>query len=182
MSYYDVDAILTDAQKIPCHFTLAVPGLGHLDASSTPMLKASTPLSLPLWLAETVALNSPTPPKPVLSLDLPEALSPTVIAALKAAPTAVDLRAQAPYFFALAARLLALFDDEPMLAVLQEAFKKRSGEIVDHASNVGGRSGAGVAAEAVEFLRGLDEEERKLFRVAHESAKAAKAWLDDEKR
>ncbi|KFZ07808.1 hypothetical protein V501_06211 [Pseudogymnoascus sp. VKM F-4519 (FW-2642)] len=182
MSYYDVDAILTDAQKIPCHFTLAVPGLGHLDASSTPMLKASTPLSLPLWLAETVALNSPTPPKPVLSLDLPEALSPTVIAALKAAPTAVDLRAQAPYFFALAARLLALFDDEPMLAVLQEAFKKRSGEIVDHASNVGGRSGAGVAAEAVDFLRGLDEEERKLFRVAHESAKAAKAWLDDEKR
>ncbi|KFX86368.1 hypothetical protein V490_09104, partial [Pseudogymnoascus sp. VKM F-3557] len=38
------------------------------------------------------------------------------------------------------------------------------------------------AAEAVEFLRGLDEEERKLFRVSHESAKAAKAWLDDEKR
>lgn len=72
-----------------------------------------------------------------------------------------------------------------MLAVLQDAFKKRSREIVDHASNVGGRSGgggAGVAAEAVDFLRGLDEEERKLFRVAHESAKAAKAWLDDEKR
>ena len=95
-----------------------------------------------------------------------------------------SLRAQAPYFFALASRLLALFDDEPMLAVLQDAFKKRAREIVDHASNVGGRSGggAGVAAEAVDFLRGLDEEERKLFRVAHESAKAAKAWLDDEKR
>lgn len=96
----------------------------------------------------------------------------------------MDLRGQAPYFFALAARLLALFDDEPMLAVLQDAFKQRAREIVDHASNVGARSGGGasVAAEAVEFLRGLDEEERKLFRVAHESAKAAKAWLDDEKR
>lgn len=71
-----------------------------------------------------------------------------------------------------------------MLTVLLDAYRKRAREIVDHASNVGGRSGggAGVAAEAVEFLRGLDEEERKLFRVAHESAKGSRAWLDDAKR
>lgn len=30
-SYYDIDAILTDAQKVPCTLNLDVPGLGYLD-------------------------------------------------------------------------------------------------------------------------------------------------------
>lgn len=30
-SYYDIDAILTDAQKVPCTFELEVPGLGYID-------------------------------------------------------------------------------------------------------------------------------------------------------
>lgn len=30
-SYYDIDAILTDAQKLPATFTISVPGLGVLD-------------------------------------------------------------------------------------------------------------------------------------------------------
>ena len=30
-SYYDIDAILTDAQKLPATFTITVPGLGVLD-------------------------------------------------------------------------------------------------------------------------------------------------------
>lgn len=30
-SYYDIDAILTDAQKVPCTFDLDIPGLGYLD-------------------------------------------------------------------------------------------------------------------------------------------------------
>lgn len=32
-SYYSVDAILTDAQKVPCKFELEVPGLGFIDGS-----------------------------------------------------------------------------------------------------------------------------------------------------
>ena len=30
-SYYNVDAILTDAQKVPCTFEIDVPGLGFVD-------------------------------------------------------------------------------------------------------------------------------------------------------
>ena len=33
-SYYDIDAILTDAQKVPCTFELEVPGLGYIDDSA----------------------------------------------------------------------------------------------------------------------------------------------------
>jgi len=30
-SYYNIDAILTDAQKVPSKFSLDIPGLGYLD-------------------------------------------------------------------------------------------------------------------------------------------------------
>ena len=30
-SYYNIDDILTDAQKVPCTFSLDIPGLGFLD-------------------------------------------------------------------------------------------------------------------------------------------------------
>jgi hypothetical protein len=33
-SYYDIDAILTDAQKIPCTFQLDVPGLGYIGGNA----------------------------------------------------------------------------------------------------------------------------------------------------
>jgi len=33
-SYYDIDAILTDAQKLPCTFELDVPGLGFIDGNA----------------------------------------------------------------------------------------------------------------------------------------------------
>lgn len=31
--YYDIDAILTDAQRAPCTFDLDIPGLGYLDGN-----------------------------------------------------------------------------------------------------------------------------------------------------
>jgi GINS complex subunit 3 len=36
--------------------------------------------------------------------------------------------------------------------------------------------------EGVDFLRGLDEIERQLFRAAHDSDKAMKQWLANNKR
>ena len=33
-SYYDIDAILTDAQKVPCTFDLDMSGLGYLDENA----------------------------------------------------------------------------------------------------------------------------------------------------
>lgn len=74
MSYYDVDAILTDAQKLPCTFEIDVPGLGYLDgnpggtvrsescalgkANTLLQIKAGTKLDLPLWLGVMLAVSS----------------------------------------------------------------------------------------------------------------------------
>jgi len=74
MSYYDLDAILTDSQRLPCTFGLDVPGLGYLDGNaggvvSCPIrlsmnsdhvfkLKAGTQIDLPLWLGVMLAVSS----------------------------------------------------------------------------------------------------------------------------
>ncbi|KAI5809031.1 hypothetical protein DFH27DRAFT_542197 [Peziza echinospora] len=174
MSYYDIDAILTDAQKIPCTFNIAVPGLGYLDGTSTPDIKANTPLTLPLWLAEFLAISQPTSRTPLVSLDLPTCLSTRVQNALKADPKSVDLRALATHFYALGCRVLQLFEDEELADVLADSFRKRAAEVADHAHNPRGALGEGA-----DFLRGLDEMERQVFRAAHESAKQMKAFMSE---
>ena len=76
--------------------------------------------------------------------------------ALKADPKTVDLRAQASHFYELAARVLELFEEEEVVDVLSETFKKRASEIADHAHNPRGALGEGA-----DFLRGLEEMERQ---------------------
>lgn len=56
-SYYDIDAILTDAQKLPCTFELNVPGLGYLEGNSGQDIKSGTRVELPLWLGEMLAVR-----------------------------------------------------------------------------------------------------------------------------
>ena len=49
---------------------------------------------------------------PLVTLDFPTPLQQRVINALKADPRTVDLRAQAPHYYALGAKLLDLFEEE----------------------------------------------------------------------
>ncbi|KAK4978432.1 DNA replication complex GINS protein PSF3 [Elasticomyces elasticus] len=92
----------------------------------------------------------------MLTLDLPNALSQKVINALKADFKTVDIRAQAQHFFALGARMLELFEEEEMVEVLSDTFKKRAKEIADQARNPRGALGDGA-----DFLKGLDDTERQ---------------------
>lgn len=129
------------------------------------------------------------------TLDLPAALSARVMNALKADPRTVDLRALAPHFYALGARMLELFEEEEMGEILAETFKARAKVIADQAHNPRGALGEGA-----DFLRGLDENERRckcstlrmqsliilisgpVFRAAHDSAKAVRAWIAENKK
>ena len=59
-SYYDVDAILTDSQKVPVTFEIDVPGLGYLNGNVGGDIKAGTKVELPLWLGEMLAVSQPS--------------------------------------------------------------------------------------------------------------------------
>jgi GINS complex subunit 3 len=173
-------------QKVPCTFNLTIPSLGYLDAQPGRPLPSGTRIDLPLWLAERLAVSQLTPTTSLIALDLPPSLSPRVMNALKADPKSVDLRALAQNFYGLAERILELFEEEEVCDVLLETFRKRAAEINDHASNVNagnrGGGGGGVGGEGVEFLRGLDEKERELFRSAHDSSKAMRVWMGEMKK
>ena len=75
-------------------------------------------LALPLWLAGYLAVQSFG--TSVLSMDLPTSISPRVLNALKANPKTVDLSAQAPHFYELAARALDLFEEDEIVDILTE--------------------------------------------------------------
>ncbi|OQE20626.1 hypothetical protein PENFLA_c016G02793 [Penicillium flavigenum] len=177
MSYYDIDSILTDAQKLPCTFELEVPGLGILEGNAGEDIKAGTRIDLPLWLGEMLSIGARLGTSRLVTLDMPEALSERVMNALKADPRTLDLRALAPHFYNLSERILELFEEEEMVDVLGDAFKKRAADIADHAHNSRGAVGGGV-----DFLRGLDETERQLFRVAHDRAKDMRIWSGEAKQ
>lgn len=120
-TYYSPTAILTDSQKAPTTFTLAVPTLTPLNNGSA--IEEGTKLDLPLWLAEMLAVSKPAgpaSPTSFASLDMPFALGPRVLNALKADPKSVDVRAQAPWFYGLGERMLELFEDEEVGEVLME--------------------------------------------------------------
>ncbi|KAI4115547.1 MAG: hypothetical protein LQ338_007840 [Usnochroma carphineum] len=121
MSYYDIDAILTDAQKIPCTFELAVPGLGFLDENPGGDIPSAQPIPTPLYLAILLAIQRLSPTSsPLASIDLPLSLSPRVLNALKADPRTVDLRGLEVNFYEGAARVLEVLEEEEVGDVLVE--------------------------------------------------------------
>lgn len=120
MAYYSPDAILTDAQKAPLSFELAVPQLSVLNNGSA--IEQGTRLDLPLWMAEMLAVSKPAGPQSssLGSLDLPPALGQRVMNALRADPKSLDLRAQAQWFYGLGERMLELFEEEETVEVLTD--------------------------------------------------------------
>ncbi|KAJ5168202.1 DNA replication complex GINS protein psf3 [Penicillium canariense] len=178
MSYYDIDSILTDAQKIPCTFELEVPGLGILEGNPGEDIKAGTRIDLPLWLGEMLSIGARLGTSRLVTLDMPDALAERVMNALKADPRTVDLRALAPHFYTLSERILEIFEEEEMVDVLSDTFKKRAAEISDQAHNPRGRW-----ARASTFSVGsMRMNGSVMFRAAHDRAKQMRIWAGEAKR
>jgi GINS complex subunit 3 len=162
-----------------------VPDLGYLDNNPSQPLRANTSVSLPLWLAELLALANRSANSqdttPFLTLSMPAPLSNEVISALKADPRAVPLRDQSHNFYALATRMLDLFDEPDICAVLRRTFVMRAGETALHARKAG-VSDDYTAASGEDFMRGLEAWERGLFLRAHDGAKESKRWMERVKK
>ena len=170
MSYYDLDDILADAEKVPCRFNILVPGLGYLEGQPGKAIQKDTKIELPLWLAEILAICELLEESQQSFIDLlqPEFISPKVINAIKTNPTSVDLHAILPYYYRLTEKWASMFSDSELATVVSETLKQRSLEIYNHANS---------DTKQLNFIYSLDEYEKEVFKKTSESSRSMRQWL-----
>lgn len=173
MSYYDLDDILADAEKVPCNFNLTVPGLGYLEGNPGKSMKKDTKLELPLWLAEVLAtcVISDDSQQSFVELLEPDFINPKVLNAIKADPVSVDLHQILPNFYKLVEKWCEMFSDADIAEVAMATLKERAFEINNYAGNANKQV-------TNNFLHSLDEYERQLFKVTMESNKQMRHWMN----
>ncbi|QSL65778.1 hypothetical protein MERGE_000056 [Pneumocystis wakefieldiae] len=168
--YYDIDDILCENTKVSSTFQYIVPGLGYIDGGSESDIKEGTSLDLPFWLAEMLVINN------FIDIELPSAFSSKVRNALKACPQNVDLRLFSTHYYLFGEKILNLLSDNELVNILIETFKLRLCFIADHAHNP-----HSMVEERAEFLHNLDDTEKMLFRICHDSIKDMRNWLEKSK-
>jgi GINS complex subunit 3 len=172
MSYYDLDDILADGEKIPCRFNMTVPGLGYLEGNPGKPIEKNTKVELPLWLAEVLAVCELLRESQLSFIDLsqPDFLGPKVLNAAKANALAIDLHSILPNFYTLAQKWAAMFNDGALIEVVLTLLKERALEINNFASNAN-------KLTSNSFLYSLDEFERRLYRVTAASNRQMRNWI-----
>lgn len=171
MGYYDIDDILADSEKVPCRFTLGVPGLGYLEGNPGKPIEKDTKVELPMWLAEVLATSLVLAETDDSFVELlqPDFLGPKVLNAIRADPNSVDLHSIASNYYRLTEKWLALFNDAELVDAVMTMLKERAVEIDNYASNT-------LKHVNSNFLYSLDEFEKALYRATYESKKQMRAW------
>lgn len=171
MGYYDIDDILADSEKVPCRFTLSVPGLGYLEGNPGKPIEKDTKVELPMWLAEVLATSLVLAENDDSFVELlqPDFVGPKVLNAIRADPNSVDLHTIASNYYRLTEKWLTLFNDAELVEVAMTMLKERAVEIDNYASNT-------LKHVNSNFLYSLDEFEKLLYRATYESKKQMRAW------
>ncbi|TIC55937.1 GINS complex, Psf3 component [Wallemia mellicola] len=165
-SYYSIDSIIADNQKVPSEFLTDVPSLGWLQGGLDKDIKEGSKVDLPYWMSSTLALSE----YDFLNLSIPGAFSGRVSNALLASPTYVKLANLNHFWYSFGLRISDLLEDNAKLQQsLRVAFSQRLIEIFDLGQYEGNVEDKSFESE---FKAGMDELEKQL--LEHCSRSAAK--------
>lgn len=176
MSYYDIDDILTDAEKLPCQFNHTIPGLGYLEGNPGKPIQKGTKLELPFWLAQILAVldvHSSSDSTSFISLIDPDFINDKVLNAIKTDAKSLDLHKLSSQYYSMIIKWGKLFYEPKLIEQAMEMIKERSFEINNYASNIHSKH------FNTEFIYTLDEFEKKLFRDTSDSNKLMRQWLKE---
>ncbi|PWN95344.1 hypothetical protein FA09DRAFT_301805 [Tilletiopsis washingtonensis] len=101
-SYWDLSSIVCESFKLPCHFKIDAPGLGHLAGQGEDdpsLIRLGTRLELPFWMAEYLTLHD------FIDISFPRPYAARVRNALAADARSVQLRGLGAWWYAVGARL-----------------------------------------------------------------------------
>ncbi|KZS97639.1 GINS complex, Psf3 component [Sistotremastrum niveocremeum HHB9708] len=175
-SYYSIDAILAENQKLQCTFKHSVPGLGYLEGGDAKDIKESDRVQLAYWLALRPLLQTGS-----ADFTIPASFSQRVQNALNAEPRSVRLSSLVGgggHWYALGRMIAQLLDHKEatqLAGLLNKTFQQRLIDLMDQAQHFGGSSTtSGQGGE--DFREGFDATERELFALAQDSTRATKVW------
>lgn len=171
-SYFNVDDILCEDERVPLRWKSVALKVGHLDPSSgSDDIEAGTTMDLPLWLAEE--LHS----KDLIDVMLPTAYLQKSRDDIKADAAAARLREKSPFFYTVGPRLGRLLasgkDAEKLAEDVTHVLADRAVGILERA-----RSGLGQDVSAYRGL--LTDLEQRLFDVASSFTASKLAWRREE--
>lgn len=170
-NYYDIDDILADGEKIPCRFSITVPGLGYLEGNPGRAIDKDTQLELPIWLAEILAIcEIGSNKQSFIDLIEPDFISSQVLNAIKTNSTTVDLHKLLPNFYRIIEKWCTMFNDEQLIMIVMDLLKNRAAEINNYANNTN-------KSINNDFIYTLDEFEKKLYKLTSDSNKNMRNWL-----
>ncbi|KAF8721189.1 hypothetical protein AX14_010484 [Amanita brunnescens Koide BX004] len=178
--YYNIDAILTENQKIQCKFKQRIPDMGHLGTGMERDIMPNSKLQLPVWLSYIVLYSD------WADLVMPMPFAPRIYSALKAESRSVQLASlmgAGASWYMLGRIIMDILQGgraQELSTMMTETFKARLTEVIDqsqHFANLGPSVGRSDSSAQV-FREGLDVTERELFTLARDSAKATKLWYD----
>lgn len=117
MSYLDIDTILCDEERLPCHFLLEASDLGFLDSTiESPDLPEGSRVELPMWMALVLS------DKQMASLELPKHFERKMRDEILAGAANINLKEYSFYFFEVGSRLATQLDSRDLKEIMFKAF------------------------------------------------------------
>ncbi|OZJ04971.1 hypothetical protein BZG36_01769 [Bifiguratus adelaidae] len=177
--YYDIDAILSEQQRVPCTFKYSIPNHAFLEGGEQQGdLKSGTRAELPFWIAANLAAadltssSTTSSEASLIELQVPKHYGSKVRNALDASPVSIDCKALSRYYFSFGQKLVSLIVADELTRSLREAFQARLSAIMNHAM-------IGTSMGEADFLQMLDETEIDNWEEYYLSYDDLKALLRD---
>lgn len=125
-SYWDIDDILAEEEKVSVRFAEASFQNSGLDSNLPPNVDISSghTMELPIWLALPLAQYS------VVDIEVPRIYKEGFKNTLEADPIVVNLREKNPFFYEVGSKLCEFLNDSELIPTLQNVFLNRAKEFV----------------------------------------------------
>lgn len=115
--HLDIDALLSEEERVPCIFKSEADGLGFLDRSGEfDDLNAGTKVELPLWMAQVLSKKS------MVSLELPKHFDKKMRDHIAAGAVTINLKEFSVYYYEVGMQLAQSLKDDDLRNTLRIAF------------------------------------------------------------
>ncbi|CAN0202822.1 unnamed protein product [Discosporangium mesarthrocarpum] len=164
-TYFDLDNILSEEERIPCVFNLDAVGMGMLDPTSVDEdITQGTKVEFPMWMARYLHL------KAMVDIELPKHYADKARDQLDAGAGAVNLRNKSPFYYEVGGVLARLCNDKPLQDKLLSVFSgDRFRRLLDCSLN-------SLNEDITPITRELPYLERRLFDAGYQASEEYVRW------